>query len=471
VTRSILLPDLSDDENLEMNAALAVISEKSGFNRLMQRRYDAEHSFRANFDSVIPPKYNRLGLILGWSAKAVDPLAARCALDTFVWPGGSLDDLGFTQLWVDNDLDSESFQAATSTLIHGTSFVAAAQPDDDTTTVHFYGPDVASGIWNPVTRQLDNLVVIAERNTNGEPTALTVYLDGRTVTASNAGGRWETVELAEHKYGLPAARLPYRPRLGRPFGRTRISRPVRALQDAAVRELVRLEGHMDIYSFPEFWMLGADESIFKNDRGEQQAKWQVMLGRIKGIPDDENATNPRADVKKFDASAPDPHLAAVNAYGKLLARELGLPDSALAITDLSNPTSADSYDASQYELIAEAERTARGWTAAMRKVMQAALAMKNGEPSIPSSFATIEPRWRDPRYLSRAQQADAGSKQLAAVPWLADTEVGLELIGLDPQQMKRALAEKQRAQSQQTLQTLAALAAARTSQQPAAAAE
>src|SRR5690606_24239493 len=111
-------------------------------------------------------------------------------------------------------------------------------------------------------------------------------------------------------WGVPAEPMPFTPVLGRPFGRSRISRPMMGIQDQAVRELLRLEGHMDIYSFPEFWMLGADPSIFTNSDALVQTSWETMLGRIKGIPDDPSDANPqtaRADVKKFDASSPEPH--------------------------------------------------------------------------------------------------------------------------------------------------------------------
>ena len=55
----------------------------------------------------------------------------------------------------------------------------------------------------------------------------------------------------------------------------------------------------------------------------------------------------------------------------------------------------------------------------------------------PRAYAEVEAAFR-------AAAADAGSKQLAAVPWLAETEVGLELLGLDDQQIKRALADRRR---------------------------
>jgi hypothetical protein len=81
---------------------------------------------------------------------------------------------------------------------------------------------------------------------------------------------------------------------------------------------------------------------------------------------------------------------------------------------------------------------------------------------------SIDAKWRSPRFLSRAQQADAGMKQLTAVPWLAETEVGLELLGLDEQQITRAMADKRRAQG---AQTLAALRAAATQVTPPAVAD
>ena len=242
---------------------------------------------------------------------------------------------------------------------------------------------------------------------------------------------------------MPADVLPYKPRLGRPFGSSRITRPIIALQDQAVRTLIRLEGHLDVFSFPEMWMLGADESIFKNADGSQKAAWQVMLGRIKGVPDDEDATNPRADVKQFPAASPEPHLAALNTFAKLFAREASLPDSAVAITDLANPTSAESYDASQYELIAEAEGAMDDWTPALRRTVVRALAMANDETEIPAEWLSVDTKWRDPRYQSRSSMADAGSKIVPLIE-KATSEVELELLGLTEQQIRRVMADKRR---------------------------
>lgn len=452
----VLVRGLDDDTNRLINRLLHRLDEKAPRNKLRAGMYDGRHALR-HMSAVLPPQYRSLGLVLGWSAKAVDLLARRTTLTGYVWPDGDLDSLGFREVWDGNMLSSEVDQALVSSLIHGTAFAVATRGDiDGQALIHFYDALSATGEWDARLRQLTSLLRISEHTKDGKPSRFVLYLPGRTITAAKDGG-WSVVDDRPHIYGMPARPLVYKPRLGRPFGSSRISRPVIALQDRAIAEWLRAEGHMDIYAYPEFWMLGADESIFKNQDGSLKPSWAVMLGRIKGIPDDDDAATPRADVKQFSASDPAPHLAYLNFLAKAFARETSLPDSSLAITDLANPTSAEAYDASQYELIAEAEGAVDDWSSPLRQVMMTALAIANKQP-VPPEWASIETRWRDPRYQSRAAQADAGMKQISAAPWLADTEIGLELLGLDGQQIRRAMADKRRIQGQNVLEALTSAA-------------
>jgi len=187
------------------------------------------------------------------------------------------------------------------------------------------------------------------------------------------------------------------------------------------------------------------------------------MGRIKGIPDDKDAPSDalaRADVRQFAASSPEPHLKQLNALAKLFAREASLPDSATAIADMANPTSAESYDSSQYELIAEAEGAVDDFTRPIARAIRRGLAIRNGVAEMPDSWSSIAPKWRNPRYVSKAAQADAGAKQLAALPWLAETEVGLELLGLTSDQARRALVERRRSAGRATIAALAGVAQA-----------
>ena len=452
----ITVQGLDDDQNDIVNLLLNQLAEKTRRNLLRASYYDGKRAIR-QVGTIIPPQYYRLGLVLGWSAKAVDVLARRCNLDAVVWPDGDLKDLGIDELEDGNNLTAEMASAMTSSLIYGVSYLINTRGDTDVdevkSLIHIKDALNATGVWNPRRRRMDNLLSVTDRDQRGKVTAFVLYLDGQTLIAENSGG-WKVVDAQDHSWGVPVEALVYKPRADRPMGSSRISRAVMSLHDQALRTVIRMEGHADVYSFPEMWLLGADESIFKNADGTQKAVWQVMLGRIKAVPDDPEAEQPRADVKQFAASSPEPHIAQLKQQAQLFSGETSIPLTSLGVSDMSNPTSADSYIASREDLIAEAEGATDDWTPAVRRSIVRALAMANDETEVPDSWASIAPKWRSPVYLSRAAAADAGSKQLAAVPWLADTEVGLELLGLDEQQIRRAMADRRRVAGRQVLAAL-----------------
>ena len=455
MSETIILPGVSDDVNGTLNLLLERLDAKQPRNFLRASYYDGKRAVR-QVGTIIPPQYYRLAIALGWSAKAVDILARRCNLDAFVWPDGDLGSIGYREVYDGNHLGTEISSGIVSSLIHGTAFLVNTLGDtsagEPAGLIHVRDAFSATGSWNPRARRLDSLLSITGRDDEGKPNSLALYLDGLTITAEKDSSGW-SVDPSEHPWGVPAEPLVYKPRVGRPFGSSRISRPVMSLHDQALRAIIRMEGHADVYSFPEMWLLGADESIFKNSDGSQKAAWQVMLGRIKAIPDDEGADQPRADVKQFSASSPEPHLAQLNALAKMFARETSLPDTSVAITDIANPTSAEAYDASQHELISEAEGATDDWTPAIRRANVRALAMQNGLDSVPAEWSTIDAKWRDPRYLSRAAQADAGSKIVPLIA-AAQSEVELELMGLSQQQIQRVMADKRRNQGRSVLEAL-----------------
>jgi hypothetical protein len=454
----ITLPGVDDDTNAVCNRLLAELHDKQPRNLLRASYYDGKRAVR-QVGTIIPPQYWRLGLILGWTAKAVDVLARRCNFDRAIWPGGELADLGAAELFDRNNLKSRINSALVSSLQHGPAFLITTTGDtargEPEALIHVKDALNATGDWNSRTQRLDNLLSITGRDEQGDVTSLVLYLNGVTITAERDGGVW-AADAHDHSWGVPAEVMPYRPDERRPLGRSRISRPLMGFQDAGVRTLIRMEGHADVFTIPQMVLLGADESIFQNPDGSRKASWQVALGRVFGIPDDDDAANPRAAVQQFPASSPEPHLAQLNATAKLFAREASLPDTAVAITDVSNPTSAESYDASQWELIAEAEGATDDWTPALRRTLARALAIQNKDAALLDELGSLDVKWRSPRFLSRAAQADAGQKQLAAVPWLAETEVGLELLGLDEQQVRRAMADRRRNGGSAALRALAA---------------
>jgi hypothetical protein len=455
----IMVPGLSEDEQATLDRLVEQLDAKTHRNLLRASYYDGKRALR-QVGTVIPPQYYRLGIVLGWSAKAVDILARRCNLDGFVWPGGDLGSIGGPEVWEDNHLGSEVSSGLISSLIHGVSFLVATKggPGEPPALLHAKDPLNATGEWNGRTRRLDNLLSVTGRDDKGKPTSFALYLPNLTIICDRGSAGWEITDRQEHPWGMTAEALVYKPRVGRHFGTSRISRAVMSLHDQALRTVIRMEGHMDVYSFPQLWLLGADEAIFKNADGTMKAGWQLMLGRVLGIPDNDDAPvgQERADVKQFSAQDPDPHIKALKQQAMLFSGETSIPLTSLGVSDMSNPTSADSYIASREDLIAEAEGATDDWGPPLRRSYQRALAMANGLTEIPAEFRTIDAKWRSPVYVSRAAAADAGAKQLASMPWLAETEVGLELLGLDEQQIRRAMANRRRLAGRAVLEAIGA---------------
>lgn len=462
VEETLRIPGLSEDETVTLNFLAKQLKDKSRHNRKRSDLYDGKSALR-QVGSIIPPQYHRLGLALGWAAKGVDGLARRCTLDDMVWADSDLDSLGFPELRDSNFLMSELSQARTDSLLHGVSYLITTKGEGDEPRALIHAKDAlnATGEWNNRKRRLDNLLSVTSRESN-KITGFVLYLDGETVNADRVDGEWQ-VERSEHPWHVPVDPLVYKPRTSKRMGRSRITRAAISHQYAAIRELVRLEAHMDVFTIPQLILLGANEAMFKNADGSYKASWQIALGRALAIPDDDDApagSTGRASVQHIAAQSPAPHLAALNALAKLEAREYDLPDSDFAMTDFANPTGADSYTASRENLIAEAEGATDDWSVPTRNSVIRALAIQNGVSEIPKEWASIDTKWRSPMYLSKAAEADAGAKQVAAGPeWLKETRVGMELLGLSTQQIDRALAERQQSVGRQSA---AAIIAART---------
>lgn len=453
MTETLRVDGLTDDETATLNVLVEQLDRTSRRNLLRASYYDGKRAIN-QVGSVIPPQYYRMGLVLGWAGKAVDAMARRCNLDGFVWAGGDLESLGLTELTDENQLGVEINGAIVSSLIHGPSFLVTTRgaSDEPDALVHAKDALNATGEWNTRTRTLDNLLSVTSRK-DGKITGFVLYLRNLTISADRIDGKWQ-IDRSAHPWGVPVEPMIYKPRPGRWMGSSRISRTIMSIHDEALRTVIRMEGHSDVYSFPQMVLLGADEKIFRNADGSIKPAWQVALGRIFGVPDDDGADNPRADVKQFQAASPEPHIKRLREQAQRFAGEASIPVTALGIADTVNPSSADAIAEARGDLIAEAEGAMDDWSRPLRRTVARALAIKNGVTEIPREWVGIDAKWRSPIHLSKAAQADAGVKQLAAVPWLAETRVGLELLGLTEQQIQQALSERRRAQGSGVLEAL-----------------
>lgn len=458
-TFKFTLPELNDDVVDKINGLYRQLVDRQPRNLLRASFYDGKYAIR-QIGSIIPPEYLRTATVLGWASKAVDTLARRCNLESFVWPDGDFDSIGGQELWDDNFFASKANSAMVSSLIHGPAFLINTEGGDKEaqSLIHVKSALNATGTWNARANRMDDLLSVTSRSDDSDPTGIALYEDGVTVTADQGDdGEWHC-DVKTHSLGIPVEALVYKPREDRALGSSRISRSVISLQKRALKACIRMDGHADVFSFPQMILLGASAKNFKNADGSLKPAWQVALARVFTLPDDEDepdAARARADVKQFPAASPQPHIQLLEQIAQMFSGETSIPVESLGFSNRANPTSADAYIASREDMIAEAEGATDDWAPAFRRSYVRGLAIRNGLKAIPDEWKTIDAKFRSPMYLSRAAQADAGAKQLGAGPdWLKDTEVGLELLGLDAQQVKRAMAERNRGQAMSMVERL-----------------
>src|SRR5690606_5531068 len=440
------------------------LGQHRGKNKIREAYYDGKQRVR-ELGISIPPKLRSIDTVIGWPALVVDVLEER--LDWLGWAAeGNI--FGLEEVYRENDLEFESGQAHLDSLIYGVSFVfvGSGYADEPSPLVTVESPLRATGEWDGRKRRLAAALSV-DGTEDGRPTEVTLYKPDETVAMTRRGGIWRVEDREDrpgrdqHNLGRVAVvRLVNRPRASRHWGRSEISRPVRALADSGVRTLLGMEVHREFYNAPQRWAMGVDESSFRDADGNVKTGWEAVLGRMLAMPRDEDGELPQ--VGQFNPSSPEPYLAQVRGLASLLAAEAGIPATYLGF-ETDNPPSADAIRAMEARLVKRAERRQAAFGRAWREVGRLAVMIRDAGQA-PQDFGRVALDWRDPATPTRAAAADEATKLVAAGILTDDSKVTYDRIGLKPAEQRQLASDKRRARAQATVTALtaAAQAASRT---------
>lgn len=401
---------------------------------------------------TVPSYLRNIGLVLGWPAKAVEGLARWVRLDGMSIPGASLADFGLDRVLLDNEYFAQARMAHLSAFEQGVSWIvlSAGRTSEGEPPVLVTRQSALDGTgdWDERARKLTSFLSINSRGENGSVSEFVLYEPGQIVTVSDGEvayrSPWEFPRL-------PVEPLIYRQRDTRPFGSSRITRPIRKLTDSAVRALMRSEGTADFYSSPLLALFGPDEQVFANT-----SPMHMLLSSIFTIPDNDDSEQPRADLKQLQQASQQPHISQLQQWAQLFAAEACIPVTSLGVgLQQANPTAADSYSASQEEMFREAGDAQDGFGLAHVHVMQDAWMMENNSADLPEELLRLAPRWHDPKG-SKSVDADWLTKVASVFPWISQTDTALELMGLDEDTVNRLKAEHAQALARASLAALAA---------------
>lgn len=453
------LSELSDAENADVAEMCEQVRNVALRNRDRFMYYNAEQEF-ANMNIAIPAEFEPYASVLGWNATAVDTLARRIQLDGFV-RRGSVDRFdGLDRVFRQTGFYRQFKMAVQSMLIYGVSFMATLK-GGGRVQVQSYSARDATGLWD-VTRpgRLRVGLAVQEWEHYGPRSAFLFY-PGELISLerATAGAEWQ---VRRFKTGLPDRMclhaFPFLPQSDKPWGKSRISRPMMALTQAGARAFLRAEMNGEIYGYPQLYGVNTPPEAAESFRSGMARFFAIDYERDdQGLPV-EGA--PESRIGQVQIGSQQPHLESLRSTAMLYAAESQLsPDKLGVIHD--NPSSADAIDRADGELNDLAEEAGGDLDIPTVDLMQDVWLLVNGTSVLPDEVADLVCDMRDPGMTTRYSQRMALASLVTAGAVVPGEVITYEAAGFSKavaMRLAEAWQAAERAKSQQTMmeQALAA---------------
>ena len=423
---------LSDEDQVALDALVAQWSARRPRNHERLGYLDLKTKLK-DLGAAMPPELvQQLEVVVGWPQKAVDELANRIILDGFA--GNDQNPMGLGDMLEANRFTVEFPQAVTSALSQSLAFITTTPDDDKGALIQFHSALWATGLWSRSSRALTAGLVVTDADRLGRPTRLMLLVPGEVVACAAGANGWYIESVTPTGLGgrIPMEPLPFRPTLERWAGRSRIDRGVMSMTDRAMRGAARLDVHSELFTALKLILLGVSDEAFA------KSKWSFLVDRVNTLTKDEDGDLPR--LEKISAESPEPHIAVMRQLAAEFSGHTGVPLGSLGIAT-DNPESAGAKQEARQDIVGHAEAQHIIFGSALKRSFGTALMIRDGLSEPPAELTGLGLAWRPPNRPTLSALADAGAKQVQAVPDLARTSVGLELVGLSPQQIERYRAE------------------------------
>ena len=422
-------------------------------NRVIDAYYD-QHKFFHNLGISVPDKMAATQAALDWPSKAVQSLARKHVFEGFSLDGVS-NPWGVGQVLAANQFGLCLSQAINSAYKYGCAFLVVTRGDEEAgdppVVVQARDALWATGVWDQRRQRLSAAMLVLDADEHARPRVV-LLITSRDVVEIEAGPEGGVVSR-RYRHGLsrlPVEMLAYDPQLGRPFGRSRITRTVRYLTDVAARTLVRAETSAEFFAAPQRYVLGADPDAFAD-----MDSWKAVTGRLLALATNEEGATPTAGT--FPQVSMEPHLAMYRQLAQNFCAATSLPQSSVGLF-ADNPASAEAMQAAEYALSDEAEYQWQVFTPALRRVVEDVVMLRDGLDAPPEGSWRVDVGWKPARYVSPQAAADSIVKLVQALPQVAGTQVALKRAGFSASEISEIEATATRQRAETVLDRLEALA-------------
>ena len=399
---------------------------------------------------------------LHWPAKAVEVFSSRLAPAFFSLTSGS-EYLDLLQgAYSESSVDFAEQLAIKSALRHGPAFVFTSLGDVDAgepqVIVSAQSALTATCVLDRRSRRVTAALELLEgRGAN-------LYLPGRTLhVEARAGGRLVVIDEWGSTQRVQCSPYIHDATIEKPFGSSRISRPVMGFTNAGVRTFMRQEVSAEWYASPRERLLGVGPDVFDEDA----PGWvKSQVGGVDVLPDihpDDDPDVPDELRRAKIEYAPQMTMQPFSDQFRLIASQFSgassIPLSYLGIVQDSNPTSAEAIEAQDIDLVRAVKDQYPSFNFGRR--MLAANVLTLLDDSVPVEvLRSISPRWVDPRHKSVRDQSAMVAEQVQAGNFQPGTRETLDLLSITPDEAAaHARANERVAGRREALDALARVAA------------
>lgn len=459
----------SDRETLEI--LVDEINRHAARNARLVAYYECKHDPAKIGIDTIPESVN-VDEFCDWPRKAVTSVAERSRLSGFTFDDGE-EDATLDMIVRDTGLIGAYNRHVPSELVHGCMFVTVGLDERRRGYIRFHTAEHAGAIWDDAAGRIAAGLAVARTSiepwSNRQPviTRLNMHLPGRVVVISRVGATSWVAEEARTPLDRPTMEsFAYRPSGMKPFGESRISRPVMSITDDVIRTLQNMAVSAALYSSPQKYLLGLSKEQFdaltgatddeadeaEADEAEAKARarksaWMTYITRVLMSERDDDGNVPT--FGQLQAASPEPYISVLRTYATLFSGMTGVPLNSLGIVQ-DNPSSAEAINAAREDICVCAQDLNVSNGQSLRNVALMAMAAVENKSidELTDNQRTVQAKFLSPSNPSVISQAQAAATIAQCAPWFAQTDEFLRMVGFDEatiQQLKagRTLASAQ----------------------------
>ena len=449
-----LVQGLPDTELHQLRQLADVYQYHQCRNSIKDKYYEGRVTLNdVNLGIALPPGLKKLEVGCNWGQKAVDALACRSMLDGFVGSGQAADTVA--RLVEQNRLLDQYAKACREELKYGCVFATLSADEALGCRIRFHSPAAAAALWNGEKGRIDCGLAIIDTvpdekyKDSWRPHIVNLYTDEAVTVLTAQSGRW-TAQRHPHKMGRPLMEpLIWNATTGKPFGRSRLKGPVRALIYDYIRIIANATIALEFSTAPQKYLLGLTDDQYD---AVVSNKFRQYIGNILAA-----TTNPETGENpvfgQLAQGSLQPHVDKMRMTATQFSAATGLTITDVGIVNDANPTSSDAILAQSQTLVLMAQQLNTGNGDALKVIIQMAQAIARDISlgQLSAEERDIMPHFKNPAMPSVAVTADAAIKIASVRQEFASTDTFLEMIGFDQADIRRIKGQEQRVRGQQLL--------------------